>query len=279
VYKSQALLGKLKALPALKDAQDFNIGGSLCTLIFGVSFIYDQLAAVVVLWSLGFLSPWGLGNTLASGSPDWLTLLFFLQATLLSERLNGMGIVQNLELHNDRMHPLLISVVAALLTAAVLPSKPRTEANDLTDTLRGAAGRIAYVGLAGTIVAEMFTGSGILTLLDIETGVEVLSDMEGVAAFVAMLLLTGPRTSRSTWTRECRLSLLMILLAGCEWNRRCCGHGNIANALPQVALCVLFRLLSLVLLPLSLILSYSSLISLFVKNYNAGFRKLVIVRV
>ncbi len=54
--------------------------------------------------------------------------------------------------------------------------------------------RIAYLGLAGAIAAEIYTGKGILTLMDFETGVEAISDVEAVLAFAAMLFLTGPQS-------------------------------------------------------------------------------------
>lgn len=51
-------------------------------------------------------------------------------------------------------------------------------------------GRLACVGLASTIVAEVVTGKGALALLSIETGVETVSEIEGVGAFLLMLFLT-----------------------------------------------------------------------------------------
>ena len=121
-----------------------------------------------------------------------------LGASLLSERLNGVGIVQNLELHNHGFHPVLLASVFMLLCAAAWPEK--RERNDaglnpsVVVRVQMAGARIAYLGLAGAIAAEMFTGKGILTLLDFETGVEILSDVEAGLAFIVMLLLTGPQS-------------------------------------------------------------------------------------
>jgi len=35
---------------------------------------------------------------------------------------------------------------------------------------------------------------GVLSILDIETGIEALSDIEAVLCFMLMLILTGPQT-------------------------------------------------------------------------------------
>lgn len=115
-----------------------------------------------------------------------------LGAALLSERLNGMGVVQQLELHDDMMHPILLASVAGLVVAAVWPGDDAPPGAPLLSILRRAAGRLSFIGLAGTLAAEMWTGKGALALLDVETGVEVLTDLEAMGAFCAMLLLSGP---------------------------------------------------------------------------------------
>jgi hypothetical protein len=123
------------------------------------------------------------------------TLVF--GAALLSERLNGIGIVQNLELHDKGAHPLLVGSIAGLLLAAAWPDQreaPQQPNAGFVAQLQKSVSRLAYVGLAGAIAAEMYTGKGILALLDVETGVEVLSDVEALAAFVLMIFLTGDKT-------------------------------------------------------------------------------------
>lgn len=123
------------------------------------------------------------------------TLIF--GAALLSERLNGVGIVQSVELHNKGAHPLLLGSIVGLLAAAVWPGQSSMLNMELTPIspvvkMKALVARLAFVGLAAAIAAEMITGKGVLALLDIETGVEVLSDVEAVLAFMVMIILTGP---------------------------------------------------------------------------------------
>lgn len=125
-----------------------------------------------------------------------LTTLIF-GAALLSERLNGVGIVQNLELHNKGFHPVLLASIVVLLCASAWPEKQERNNPSVLVRIQMAGARVAYLGLAGAIAAEMFTGKGILTLLDFETGVEVVSDIEAVLAFAVMLFLTGPQSGAS----------------------------------------------------------------------------------
>lgn len=80
-----------------------------------------------------------------------------LGSVLLGERLNGEGLVHALELHNDAMHPLLMFSVAALVAAAAWPSKNKSPA-DGVGLVKRYASRVSYLGLAGTILAEMYTG-------------------------------------------------------------------------------------------------------------------------
>lgn len=120
------------------------------------------------------------------------TLVF--GAALLSERLNGVGIVQNLELHNKGFHPVLLFSIALLLCAAAWPEKREWGNPGLLARIQMAGARVAYLGLAGAIAAEMVTGIGVLSLMDIETGVEAFSDVEAVMIFLTMLVLTGPQT-------------------------------------------------------------------------------------
>lgn len=120
------------------------------------------------------------------------TLVF--GAALLSERLNGVGIVQNLELHNKGFHPVLLFSIALLLCAAAWPEKREWGSPGLLARIQMAGARVAYLGLAAAIAAEMVTGIGVLSLMDIETGVEAFSDVEAVMVFLTMLVLTGPQT-------------------------------------------------------------------------------------
>jgi len=122
-----------------------------------------------------------------------LTTLIF-GASLLSERLNGVGIVQNLELHNKGFHPILLSSILMLITASAWPEKRERENPGLLVRVQMAGARFAYLGLAATIASEMFTGRGVLSLLDVETGVEAFSDVEAVLIFLTMLVLTGPQS-------------------------------------------------------------------------------------
>jgi hypothetical protein len=122
-----------------------------------------------------------------------ITLVF--GAALLSERLNGIGIVQNLELHNEGFHPVLLASILGLMCASAWPEKnERLNNPSKIVRMQMAFARIAYLGLAGAIAAEIYTGKGILTILDFETGVEAISDVEAVLAFATMLFLTGPQS-------------------------------------------------------------------------------------
>lgn len=119
------------------------------------------------------------------------------QASLLSERLNGAGLVQQLELAEGNMFvdPLIWLVTGGLLVAALYPSsRPQAEhgaAYAGAVDVQNLAGRISFLGLATTLATEMITGKGLLALLHVDTGVE-LSEVEGILAFLVMLILTGP---------------------------------------------------------------------------------------
>lgn len=127
-----------------------------------------------------------------------ITLLF--GASLLSERLNGMGVVQQLELHQG-LHPFIVASIVALFAAAFWPSFPSSSPTssiddnevDLTSRIRKWATRGICLAMAATLLGELLTGKGALCLLDVETGIEEISDVEAIAAFIAMFLLTGPR--------------------------------------------------------------------------------------
>ena len=122
-----------------------------------------------------------------------------LGAALLSERLNGKGLIASLELEHHEMHPLLVFAVISLSVAALWPSKGKKAEGVMNfgRLARAAITRMAYLGLAGSIAAEMYTGRGLLALLDIETGVEALTEVEAGLAFLSMILLTNGQTAHS----------------------------------------------------------------------------------
>ena len=124
-----------------------------------------------------------------------VTLLF--GSALLSERLNGMGIVQQLELHQG-WHPFVLASIAILTIAGLWPGK-KNNGEPLTGIarLRKVATRGAYLGLAATLAGELLTGKGVLALLDFETGVEEVSDIEAICAFFSMYFLTKPPRRQS----------------------------------------------------------------------------------
>jgi hypothetical protein len=114
-------------------------------------------------------------------------------AVLLSERLNGKGIIANLEIQHHEMHPILVGSVIALTATGFWPNKHKISGG-VTSFVRALAARAACLGLAASIAAEMVTGRGLLALLDIETGVEALSEVEAGLAFLSMILLVSPNS-------------------------------------------------------------------------------------
>lgn len=93
------------------------------------------------------------------------------QAALLSERVNGAGMVQMLELGHPHLEPVLLGVSAILGVAAVWPSK--RPARGMADMAHQLAGRVAFAGLSAAIATEVWTGQGLLALLHIDTNVQV----------------------------------------------------------------------------------------------------------
>lgn len=116
--------------------------------------------------------------------------LMVLGAALVSERLNGEGIVAVMELDHPMMEPVLWGVAAVLALAAAWPSK--TPERDATGMLRQVAGRAAFAGLAAALAIELYTGSGLLAVLDFKTGT-ALTEIEALLAALVLLVLTGPR--------------------------------------------------------------------------------------
>lgn len=126
--------------------------------------------------------------------------VLILGAVLLSERITGKGAVQQLEISATgvplwEIEPVLGVVVLALSAAALWPNsrKSRTDRQNklaFFQRIQNLSGRFACLGLASAITAEVITGKGTLTLLNVETGMDSVSELEAIGAFVVMLLLT-----------------------------------------------------------------------------------------
>lgn len=122
-------------------------------------------------------------------------LLSSSQASLLSERLNGAGLVQQLELDLPALEPLLVLLAAGTAAAAVWPSKRKL--HTVVEVVRDVAGRAAFAALSAAIAAELLSGQGLLTLLHIDTGVGAITEAEALLAGLLLLVLTGPRRHAS----------------------------------------------------------------------------------
>lgn len=61
------------------------------------------------------------------------------------------------------------------------------------EAVRQLAGRAAFGGLSAALAVEVWTGKGLLALLEIETGAAALSEAEALLAALLLLVLTGPR--------------------------------------------------------------------------------------
>ncbi|GAB4815411.1 hypothetical protein N2152v2_002457 [Parachlorella kessleri] len=107
--------------------------------------------------------------------------------------MNGVGVVEQLELWNKGLDAFIVLTIGSLTVAGLMPRsssfRPGT-AEAAVEDVQTIAGRLSFLGLAATLAAEMLTGKGLLGLLHIDTGVE-LSEVEGVLAFLVMLILTG----------------------------------------------------------------------------------------
>ncbi|CAL8466739.1 g6275 [Coccomyxa elongata] len=137
-------------------------------------------------------------------------IVLVLGAVLIGERITGKGAVQALDhavgVPLWEIEPLLGAIVVGLLIAALYPRRrqlvqdAQRRKKEFGDWLADAqvwVRRLACVSLASTIVVEVVTGKGALALLDIETGVETLSEIEAGAAFLIMLFLTAAEPKRS----------------------------------------------------------------------------------
>ena len=114
----------------------------------------------------------------------------------MSERLNGVSLVEQLELDHPNIESLLAAISAALAAAAAWPSKRK--AGNATDFIRGLAGRLAFGGLSAAVAAEMLAGKGLLALMQIETGAQALSEVEAVLVAGLLLVLTVPPRKSSS---------------------------------------------------------------------------------
>jgi photosystem II protein len=137
-----------------------------------------------------------------------------LGAVLLSERLSGKGIVTALNMATGvpvwEIEPALGLLVGAFLAAGIYPVVRRLGARadaareakssgtpslaDIParkwgDSFQVATGRLAFITLAGTVLAEATTGKGILALLNVETGVEI-TEIEAGLTFLLLLFFT-----------------------------------------------------------------------------------------
>lgn len=69
-----------------------------------------------------------------------------LGAALLSERLNGVGVVRQLELSFSGMDPLLMCIIGALLVATFKPPERRTESGaSAIYSVQDAVGRLSFL--------------------------------------------------------------------------------------------------------------------------------------
>lgn len=136
-----------------------------------------------------------------------------LGAVLLSERLSGKGIVTALNMATGvpvwEIEPALGLLVGALMAGGIYPivrrlgaradaareasnsntPPPAVPARKWGDSFQVATGRLAFITLAGTVLAEATTGKGILALLNVETGVEI-TEIEAGLTFLLLLLFT-----------------------------------------------------------------------------------------
>jgi len=121
---------------------------------------------------------------------------------LIGERITGRGAVQALDLAVGvplwEIEPVLALVVGGLLLAGLTPPRrkgspaPGARPAPVKATVQALMLRAAHLGLAAAIVAEVATGQGALALLELETGLGEVSELEAVAAFVLLVLLTNP---------------------------------------------------------------------------------------
>ena len=119
---------------------------------------------------------------------------------LIGERITGKGAIQTLDLAVGvplwEIEPVLALVVGGLLLAGLTPPRgkppPGTPPVPLKATIQAFMLRAAHLGLAAAIVSEVATGQGALGLLELETGLGQVSELEAAAFFVLLVFLTNP---------------------------------------------------------------------------------------
>lgn len=136
--------------------------------------------------------------------------IVLLGAVLLGERITGEGFVQQLDLATNipiwEQEPIVGLLVVGLLIGGLYPNKQGLTGNRLRkggdrvrDLIQAASGRLACLILAAIMVLETVTGKGALSLLNIETGIETLPEIEAIIAFLVVLFLTEEgKPSRSS---------------------------------------------------------------------------------
>ena len=155
------------------------------------------------------------------------------QAMLIGERITGRGAVQALDLAVGvplwEIEPVLALVVGGLLLAGLTPPRekppPGSPPVPLNATIQALMLRAAHLGLAAAIVSEVATGQGALGLLELETGLGEVSELEAAAAFVLLVLLTNPGKgdrSRQGGTEGSRRDCVCFLFVSifCRWSIR-----------------------------------------------------------
>ncbi|KAK9841690.1 hypothetical protein WJX74_010179 [Apatococcus lobatus] len=136
--------------------------------------------------------------------------IVLLGAVLLGERITGEGFVQQLDLATNipiwEQEPIVGLLVVGLLIGGLYPNKQGLAGNRLRkggdrvrDLIQAASGRLACLVLAAIMVLETLTGKGALSLLNVETGIETLPEIEAIIAFLVVLFLTEEgKPSRSS---------------------------------------------------------------------------------
>eukprot|EP01024_Parvocaulis_polyphysoides_P023039 TRINITY_DN2130_c0_g1_i2.p1 TRINITY_DN2130_c0_g1~~TRINITY_DN2130_c0_g1_i2.p1 ORF type:complete len:233 (-),score=29.90 TRINITY_DN2130_c0_g1_i2:743-1441(-) len=131
-----------------------------------------------------------------------------LGAVLIGERLTGRGVVAAFELGKTGValyeaEAIPIIIAAALMYFGLTPifkqftpqrsvqlSVDYSKWKNLQPVLQLFFGRLACLGLSVAIIAEIITGKGALALFNVETGVEELTEVEAIIAFLLLLVLT-----------------------------------------------------------------------------------------
>jgi len=84
------------------------------------------------------------------------------------------------------------ALVGGCLLGALTPSPAAAlKVAGPADLVRGFLYRLAFAGLAATLVCEVATGRGALAWLELETGVGMVSEVEAFSLFMGLLFLVG----------------------------------------------------------------------------------------